>query len=228
MALDEMIICNRSSKENIEKLRSQINVSMEHIRHENSHQKAAPRLEYMLKQVNAFCEEHVKSLGDCIARTMEGSTHKLLENQQFKDDISHHMSSIHAPFVNSLVTATDLARFREVSTVDFAMYIDQYKTYLSHANHAEKMITSLGKVCEMHNKAAAMRESVVEAPLDQEAQPAQLSDTDKAAFFSNCASVADRVGDGPDLFVSEKVVKAWDVFKQNNRMEDLCFEKLDM
>ena len=162
---------------------------------------------------------------------MEGSTQKLLENQQFKDDISYHMSSKHAPFVHSLVTTTDLAPFREVSTVDFAMYIDQYKTYLSHANHAEKMITSLGTVCEMYNKAATMRESVVveaEAPLDQEAQPAQLSDTDKAAFFSNCASVADRVGKGPDLFVSEKVVKAWDVFKQNNRMEDLCFEKLDM
>ena len=46
MALDEMIICNRSSKENIEKLRSQINVSMEHIRQENNYQKAAPRLDY--------------------------------------------------------------------------------------------------------------------------------------------------------------------------------------
>ena len=90
------------------------------------------------------------------------------------------------------------------------------------------MRASPSAVCEVHNKAAAMRESVVEAPLDQEAQPAQLSDTDKAAFFSNCASVADRVGNGPDLFVSEKVVTAWNVFKQNNRMEDLCFGKLDM
>ena len=74
MALDEMKSSNTSSQENVDKLRSQINVSMEHIRQENKYQKAAPRLDYFLKQISAFCEEHVKSLGDCIARTMEGST----------------------------------------------------------------------------------------------------------------------------------------------------------
>ena len=60
MALDEMKSSNRSSKENIEKLRSQINVSMEHIRQENNYQKAAPRLDYFMKQTSVFCEEHVK------------------------------------------------------------------------------------------------------------------------------------------------------------------------
>ena len=228
MALDEMKSCNTSAREKIDKLRSQINVSMEHIRLENNYEKAAPRLMYFLQQTNAFCEEHVKAAGKQIAAALAGNTSKFLANEAWKGELDHHLSSIHAPYVNCLITPADIDRFRQVSKLDFYWHIEKYKQNLSYAMRAEQMNICIGKVCDMHSKAGALRTKAGQATESVEAEPTQLNDTDKATFFSNSASVEDRVSKGPDLLVSEEVMHAWRAFKQNNQMEDRRVEKLDM